>query len=68
MSDSLLEDTAVLVLIGFISIIAGILIGSSVFDDSRIDKVIKAQKDCLIKEYYYLNEHRYFCDKIGVSP
>jgi len=33
-----------------------------------IDTILKAQNDCKIPEYYYLNEHREFCDQLGVKP
>lgn len=33
-----------------------------------IERIQKGQQDCLIKEYYYLDEHRDFCDKLGVKP
>ena len=36
--------------------------------DYDIKTIQQNQKDCLIKEYYYLDEHRTFCDKIGVTP
>jgi len=37
--------------------------------DKAIQSTLEAQKDCLIKEYYFGNDyHRDFCDKIGVKP
>jgi hypothetical protein len=36
--------------------------------EETIDKVIDNQKDCQIKEYYYMDSHRDFCDRIGVKP
>lgn len=33
-----------------------------------IDKVLQYQKDCLVKEFYYMDTHRVLCDKLGVSP
>lgn len=34
----------------------------------NVDKVIDNQRDCQIKEYYYMDSHRHFCDRIGVHP
>jgi hypothetical protein len=66
MSDFLIGLAVGMIIIApFIVILS---ISNIVFDEYPLEKILSAQKDCLIKEYYYLDQHRVLCDKIGVTP
>lgn len=56
---------------GFILFNAGMLvIKDKMSHDNMVDleELRQAEQDCKIKEYYYMDEHRTFCDRIGVMP
>ena len=69
-----MEDWNFVMLIGLtLGLTAGIIIGISIVSISYhemypISKILTNQKYCQVKEYYYMDEHRNFCDKIGVIP
>jgi hypothetical protein len=57
--------TGMLIMVPIVMILS---INGIVYDKYPLEKILSAQKDCLIKEYYYLDQHRVLCDKIGVKP
>lgn len=74
-----MEEINQAILMGFI--LGGFLFGMSGFmigdifgptprdtTQETIDKIHQAEQDCLVKEYYYIDKQRDFCDMIGVKP
>jgi hypothetical protein len=64
-----MRDFLIGLAVGMVIVVPFVLsISDIVFDEYPLEKILSAQKDCLIKEYYYLDQHRVLCDKIGVTP
>ena len=63
-----------IIVIGFMASIIGFIIGylPTTLDNKDITKTYTELKqleiDCKIQTYYYIDEHRKICDKIGVTP